>query len=194
MAGPDVPPGWRHNPSTWARRWPALVLSLTGCGIATYLTLYQVHVLPAVWEPFFGNGSTRILRESSIAHFFDPIPDACLGAFAYFAEAVLDGIGGSERWRTTPWVVLLLGLCGCGLGLTGLLLLVICQPLLYHAFCTLCLASAACSLLIAASVADEVWATLKHICQEHAHGRSWWHAVLGPGTPDRKTASGLRMR
>ena len=68
MSGPAIPPGWSYNPSAWSERLPVLALALTGFGIATYLGLYQLGAVPGVWEPFFGDGSYRILKESSIAH------------------------------------------------------------------------------------------------------------------------------
>jgi hypothetical protein len=150
-------------------------LSLLGFGIALYLGLYQLEVIPRVWEPFFGHGSEVILRQSSLAHLL-PIPDALLGAFAYFSEAVLEVIGGPLRWRTMPGIVLLLGLLGIGLGLTGIAL-VICQPTLFHAWCTLCLGSAVCSVLIALLVMPEVWASIGHVRQKSAEGQPMWQAL-----------------
>jgi uncharacterized membrane protein len=175
MVDRDVPPGWTYNPSEWSRRLPVLLLALAGCGIATYLALYQVGVIASVWEPFFGKGSSLILRQSSIAHLL-PVPDAALGAVAYLLEAIADRVGGRSRWRTMPWVVLLLGLLAGGMGLVAVLL-VIFQPVLFGAFCTLCLASAACSVLILGMVADEVLASWRHLTREHARGRSWWQAL-----------------
>jgi uncharacterized membrane protein len=180
MLDPDIPPGWSYNPSEWSERLPVLVLALAGCGIAAYLALYQVGVIPNVWEPFFGKGSSLILRQSSVAHLL-PIPDAALGAVAYLLEAIADGVGGRSRWRTMPWVVLLLGLIAGALGLVGILLAIF-QPALFGAFCTLCLASAACSVLAAGAVVDEVLASLRHLAREHARGRSWWQALWGPGS------------
>ncbi|HEX5271909.1 MAG TPA: vitamin K epoxide reductase family protein, partial [Gemmataceae bacterium] len=84
-----------------------LATALAGCGIATYLTLYQVDIVSHVWEPLFGDGSRYILKESAVARNL-PIPDAALGAAAYLAEAILELIGGDDRWRTRPRVVLLL--------------------------------------------------------------------------------------
>jgi uncharacterized membrane protein len=179
----DIPPGRGHNPSAWAWRWPVLALGLIGCGIATYLALYQVRVLADVWEPFFGNGSTRILRESAVARLL-PVPDAALGAFAYLLEVVAGFIGGRDRWRSKPWAVLLTGLAATGLGVTGVLL-ALSQPLLFGAYCTLCLASAACSVLSFAAAFDEVRACLHHLARRRASGASWRDAVLGRGEPAR---------
>jgi hypothetical protein len=177
MAGADVPPGWEHNPSRWSHRLPVLLLALAGCGIATYLALYQFGVLRTAWEPFFGNGSTVILRQSAIAHLL-PVPDAAVGAFVYLLEALAELPGGAARWRTKPWAVVLLGLIAAGLGAAAVVL-VVCQPVLFGHFCTLCLASAACSLLGCAAAAPEVWATLQHLRREHRRGVAWWHALRG---------------
>ncbi len=157
MPQSPIPP----SPSRWNKRCPVIVIALLACGIATYLGLYQGDVLAHVWEPFFGNGSHQILKESSLARSL-PIPDAILGAIAYFSEAVLESLGGEERWRLRPWLVLLVGLLSAGLGLAGLTL-VLCQAFVFRAFCTLCLGSALCSFILAALVAPEVLAAWKEL-------------------------------
>jgi uncharacterized membrane protein len=156
----SVPAGWHHNPSGWSSRLPALALALVGCGIAMYLMLYQVGAIAHVWEPFFGSGSHYILRESAIARHL-PFPDAALGALAYLLEAVSECIGGRERWRRWPLAVYGTGAIAAVLTVAALFLIA-CQLWWFHHFCTLCLASAACSLAIAALVAPEVWAALRY--------------------------------
>ncbi len=177
MAVHDIPPGWSHNPSAWSKRLPVLALALTGCGIATYLGLYQLNIVQVVWEPFFEDGSHRILKESSIAHLL-PVPDAVLGAMVYLLDAAAGAIGGRTRWRTMPWIVLLLGVIAGGLAVGGVLL-TICQPLLFHAYCTLCLASAACSILMVGLVMAEVMAALQFLKREREQGHSAWRALWG---------------
>lgn len=179
MIGRSIPPSWSYNPSAWRHRLPVLGFALLGCGIAVYLTLYQVNVLHSVWEPFFGIGSKRVLKESLIARAM-PIPDASLGAFAYLLEALCEVIGGEDRWRSRPWIVLLLGLIACGLGISAIIL-VICQAVLVGTFCTLCLTSAACSLLAAWAAAGEVLATLQYLRGESAKGHSVWRVMWGRG-------------
>ncbi len=51
-----------HNPSSLARRLPALSLAVLGFVIASYLVLYQLDFVAHVWEPFFGSGSERVLH------------------------------------------------------------------------------------------------------------------------------------
>jgi uncharacterized membrane protein len=155
--GAGVPPLPRGDVSAWGHRLPVIVLSLGGLVVATTLTLFQLGVVHDVWEPFFGDGSRRVLT-SALSRAL-PIPDAALGAAAYLAEAILDSLGGGHRWRTHPWLVMLTGLVAAGLGVAALGL-VATQAFLVHAFCTLCLISALLSLIIAALVAPEVLAAI----------------------------------
>jgi len=173
-----TPPGWTYNPSSWSERAPLLAVALVGFGIAAYLALYQLDVFPAVWEPLFGNGS-RVILHSSVSRLL-PIPDAALGAAGYLLDAVSGIVGGRERWRTMPWIVLLFGVAVGPLGLTSLLL-VISQPVLFHAWCTLCLTSALISVCMIGPAMDEILATLQHLKREHARGYSLWNAFWGRG-------------
>lgn len=173
----DIPQGWKDDPSRPGRRRPVLVLSLLGCGLAVYLTLYQLDVLASVFEPFFGDGSRRILKESAISHLL-PIPDASLGAIAYLAEAASELLGGAGRWRTAPWKALLTGLISCGL-LLAAVVLVFCQAAVFHAFCTLCLASAICSIAIFALALPEQVAAVRHVRRQVAIGRRLRAALAG---------------
>lgn len=170
------PPEWSYNPSAWRQRIPIVVLATIGLGIAIYLTLYQLGTVTTVWEPFFGDGSEAILN-SAISRLL-PIPDAALGAFGYFLDAVAGVIGGANRWRTMPWIVVLFGLAIGPLG-AGSVLLVILQPLALDAWCTLCLVSAAISVLMIGPAVDEVLASLQHLRRVRNQGRSVWKAFWG---------------
>jgi uncharacterized membrane protein len=161
MAANKIPTGWMHNPSSWRSRGPVFILAVLGCAISVYLMLYQMDILSRVWEPFFGDGSRFILKESAVARYL-PVPDASLGALAYLLEALLDCVGGDDRWRTRPRIVLALGAVAAALALGGLLL-AISQPVFFGHFCTLCLASAVCSVLATVFAASEVLATLSHL-------------------------------
>jgi uncharacterized membrane protein len=124
MTGP-TPPGWDTNPSSWPQRLPIVALALAGVAIAGYLTLYQLRLVTSVWEPFFGDGSRRIL-DSPVSRVL-PVPDAALGAFGYLLDAVTGVIGGRARWRTMPWMVILFGLAVGPLGAVSIVL-VSCSP------------------------------------------------------------------
>ena len=98
MSGRGVESG--RGMSGHSRARPVVVvLALVGCAVATVLTPFQVGVLDDVWEPFFGDGSRRVLT-SALSRAL-PVPDAALGAVAYLAEAVLTALGhpGSAQGR-----------------------------------------------------------------------------------------------
>jgi uncharacterized membrane protein len=175
-----VPHGWEYNPSTWSQRLPIVGLGLIGFAIALYLALYQWDILSSVWEPFFGDGS-RIILNSSISHIL-PVPDAALGAFGYLLDAVTGVIGGSRRWKTLPWMVVVFGFAVGPLGAVSILLVIL-QPVLFDAWCTLCLASAVVSVLMIGPAMDELLASMQFLKREHEHNRSVWKAFWGIGVP-----------
>jgi uncharacterized membrane protein len=129
-----------------------------------------------VWEPFFGDGS-RIILNSSVSRIL-PIPDAARGALGYLADAITGIIGPRARWRTMPWIVIIFGLAVGPLGLVSVLLVIL-QPVMFEAWCTLCLASALVSVLMIAPAADEVLASLQYLKRERLQGRSLWRAFWG---------------
>ena len=173
MAEPARPPGWAYNPSAWSQRFPILGLALVGVGVAGYLTAFQLGIVATVWEPFFGDDSRRILT-SGVSRVL-PIPDAALGAIGYLADAVTGVIGGRDRWRSMPWIVILFGLAVGPLGATSILLVIL-QPVLFDGWCTLCLASAAISLAMIGPAFDEVLASLQHVRGVQRGGGSAWRA------------------
>ncbi|HET7141562.1 MAG TPA: vitamin K epoxide reductase family protein [Candidatus Limnocylindria bacterium] len=171
-----TPPGWDYNPSTWPQRVPLVGLALLGFAIAGYLALYQLRVIPGVWEPFFGDGSQRVLN-SGVSRLL-PVPDAALGAAGYLADALSGAIGGRDRWRSMPWLVILFGLAVGPLGIVSITLVIL-QPVVFQAWCTLCLSSALISLLMIGPAMDEVLASLQHLRRVSADGRSPWRAFWG---------------
>lgn len=148
----------RDNPSRWSIRLPIAGLAFLGLGISSYLAADQFGLLAHVWEPFFGQGSERVLH--SFLSRLLPVPDAALGAAGYAVELLAALLGGADRWRTSPKLVLVYGGIVAGLALTGLGLAGV-QFFILHAACTLCLTSAALSLLIAWLARDEIWAGWK---------------------------------
>jgi uncharacterized membrane protein len=151
-----IPPSWTYNPSTWPPRLPIVGLALVGFGIAGYLTAYQLGFIATVWEPIFGRGSEIILT-SWVSHVL-PVPDAALGAAGYLLDAITGVVGGRGRWRAMPWIVILFGLAVGPLGAVSILL-AIAQPVLFDAWCTLCLASAVVSLAMIGPAMDVLLAS-----------------------------------
>lgn len=173
---PSGPPGWSYNPSEWGQRLPIVGAAVLGFAIAGYLALYQWRVVPTVWEPFFGSGSRTILN-SGVSNIL-PIPDAALGALGYLLDAVTGAVGGRDRWRSMPWIVIVFGLAVGPLGAISILLVIL-QPVLYDAWCTLCLASALVSVLMIGPAMDEMLASLQHVKRERSRGRSTWRTFWG---------------
>ena len=179
MANDDasaIPPGWSYNPAAWGQRIPIVLLALVGTGIVSYLAAYQMRYIENVWEPFFGYGSVTILN-SPVSNVL-PIPDAALGAIGYLADVVAGVVGGPKRWRTMPWVVVVFGLAVGPLGFVSVLLVVL-QPVMFDAWCTLCLASAVISILMIGPAMDEVLASLQHLRRVKDERGSVWRAFWG---------------
>ena len=168
-----APPGWTTNPSAWSQRIPLIVVATVGMAISSYLGLFQLGIVEHVWEPFFGNGSRKILT-SSASHVL-PLPDAVLGAISYLADVVTGAIGGEERWRRRPWIVVIFGLAVGPLGATSILLVIL-QPVIYNAWCTLCLTSAFLSLVMIGPALDETLASLQYLRRVYDRGGPLWGA------------------
>lgn len=181
------PPGWDTNPSAWGERLPIVVLATVGFVIATYLSLFQYGVIGTVWEPFFGDGSRTILT-SKISDIL-PIKDGALGAIGYLLDVVTGVAYGQDRWRTQPWIVILFGLAVGPLG-AGSIILVVLQPVLLGAFCTLCLTTAVISVLMIGPAMDEVLASLQFLRRAKDEGRSVWRAFWGIGASDEPVVRG----
>lgn len=182
----QVPPAWSYNPSGWGQRLPIVGAAAVGFFIAAYLALFQFNVLDSVWDPFFGKGSVTILT-SPVSNLL-PIPDAALGALGYLADAVTGVIGGERRWRTMPWIVILFGLAVGPLGAISILLVII-QPVLFDAWCTLCLVTALISVVMIGPAVDETLASLQYLKRVRSHGGSVWRAFWGKAGLPASTAA-----
>ncbi len=179
-----APPGWDYDPSSWAQRIPIVLVALLGFAIAGYLALCQAG-LARPWDPVFGSASTARVLDSWVSRLL-PVSDAALGAFGYLLDAVTGIIGGRGRWRTMPWLVILFGIFVGPLGAVSITLVIL-QGAVFHAWCTLCLASAVISVLMIGPAMDEVLASLQHVRREARQGRSTWRIFWGV---DRAAAAG----
>lgn len=155
---------------------PLIVVAFIGFCIALYLGLYQVRIIEHAWDPFFKKGTEAVL-DSTLSKKF-PVPDALLGAFGYLLDVVTGAIGGTARWKTKPWIVIIFGVAVGPLGLVSILL-VISQPVLVHAWCTLCLCSAVISVLMISPAMDEFLASLQYLQRVKQKGFSVWDAFWG---------------
>ena len=109
---------------------------------------------------------------------FSPIPDAALGALGYLVDAVTGVIGGTYRWRKMPWIVILFGLAVGPLGFVSVMLVVF-QPVLFSAWCSLCLASATISIAMIGPAMDEMLASLQFMQRAKKADVSLWKVFWG---------------
>ena len=59
-------PPFERNPSSWGQRLPIVGLALLACAISVYLALYQWGLIDSVWDPFFGDGSEKVLDSTRL--------------------------------------------------------------------------------------------------------------------------------
>lgn len=71
MSGPDLPPGWSYNPSTWLQRAPVIALALFSFFLSRHLAAFQLGYTADAWDPFFGDGTstTRSGCQREAMHF-----------------------------------------------------------------------------------------------------------------------------
>jgi hypothetical protein len=171
-----APAGWVHNPSAWPQRIPIVVLALIGFLLAGWLSLFQLEVIGSIWDPFFGDGSRRILT-SSVSQVL-PVPDAVLGALGYLADAVFGLVGGTARWRRKPWVVVVFAIAVIPFGLVSVTLFIL-QPTMFDTWCTLCLLSVAISLAMVPYAWDEFVASWRWMRSRQRAGAGMIAALAG---------------
>jgi uncharacterized membrane protein len=147
-----------------------VALAALGLVVATYLALYQLDFYDEVWDPWFSARTVLDLTE--------PVPDALAGVAAYAMELVLLVLGGRDRWRSLPWTCLALGfvlVCGAVVSIA----LIVIQPTVAGAWCTLCLVSAALSLALFVLGFGEARAAWQHVVRAHRRGARWGDAFWG---------------
>lgn len=187
MGKPDIPPGWAYTPSTWLQRTPIGVLALVGFFIARALGAYQLGHIDTVWEPFFaGNAAmnrvmngTETIITSSVSKAW-PIPDGALGAIVYTLELVMTWMGGKDRWRTMPWMVLALAILILPLGVVSIYFIII-QPIVIGTWCTLCLIAALAMALMIPFSLNEFVAMGQFLAAARRQGKPFWRTFWTGG-------------
>jgi hypothetical protein len=182
--GPYVPPGWSYNPSSWIQRAPIIILGWIGFFTARYLAAYQLGYINSAWDPFFYKGTENVLN-SEISKAW-PVSDAGLGAFSYMLDALMGCIGGENRWRTMPWVVIFFGILIIPLGAVSIILIIL-QPLAVGSWCTICLFTAVVMLMMIPCSFDEVFASIQFLKTSRKEGQSLWKTFWRGGTTKEKS-------
>lgn len=190
MEGSQIPVGWDFSPSSWSQRFLIIILAFFGLFVSRYMTAYQLEHIDGVWDPFFmgyandpKNGTEEIIT-SYISEAW-PVPDAGLGAFVYILEILTGIIGGTNRWRTMPWLVLLFGILIVPLGIVSVTFIII-QPILLDTWCTLCLIAAMAMLIQVPYSFDELVATSVFLWRRWKAGRPVLR-ILFVGDTDTET-------
>lgn len=181
MDGPDMPPGWSYNPSSWLQRAPVIALGFISFFVSRYLAARQLGHTDHAWDPFFGNGTERILH-SSVSRAW-PVSDAGFGAFSYMLESLSGFMGGHQRWRTMPWMVLMFALLVIPLGITSIILVIL-QPVMVGTWCTFCLITAFLMLLMIPLAVDEVVGMGQFMLSVKRAGNPLWINFWKGGTMD----------
>ncbi|HEK21342.1 vitamin K epoxide reductase family protein [Mucilaginibacter sp.] len=169
--GPDTPPGWSYNPSTWLQRTPIIILGWIGFFCSRYLTAYQLGYIHYTWDPFFSMGTEKVLT-SSVSKSF-PISDAGLGNLSYTIEALMGYMGMSNRWRTMPWMVSFFGILVIPLGVVSIVLITL-QPVSVGHWCTICLITAIAMVVMIPLTLDEVVAMIQFLSRRVKEGKPFW--------------------
>ncbi|MDO9101764.1 MAG: NAD-dependent epimerase/dehydratase family protein [Candidatus Nitrotoga sp.] len=177
LTGPEVPPGWSYNPSTWPQRLPIILLAILGLYVSRYLAAYQLGYIPDVWDPFFSgsptdpqNGTEEIIT-SWVSEAW-PVSDAAVGGYTYLLEILTGIVGSRMRWRTMPWLVILFGLMIAPLGITSIFFIVI-QPVVIGTWSIVALIGAAAVLIQIPYSLDELIATLQFLRRRAKAGKNW---------------------
>ena len=182
MKGPAIPPGWSYNPSSWPQRAPVITLAFVSFLAARYMAAYQLGHIEQAWDPFFGDGTERVL-DSEVSRAW-PISDAGLGAMTYMIETLMGLMGDQRRWRTMPWMVAGFGIVVVPLGIVSIVLVVM-QPLAVGAWCSICLFTAAAMLLMIPLSLDEIVAMVQFVRRKKRDGHSAWRVFwLGGDLPE----------
>ncbi len=186
-------PPYDYNPSAWSQRIPICILAAIGGAIATYMALYQWRLTSNVWDPIFGDQTKRVLDSdaSERMRYWMLIPDAALGAFGYFSEAILGLAGSTRRWQYRPWIVILFGIDVIPLGLVSMILVVV-QGTVVGSWCFLCIVTAAISLLLIYWAYDEVLSSIAYLYRvwRRSHSaRIVWSAFWGIASREASEAA-----
>lgn len=182
LTGPDRPPGWSYNPSSWSQRVPIIALALVGLYVSRYLAGYQLGHIDSAWDPFFAgsredprNGTEEIVT-SAVSEAW-PVPDAAIGGYTYLLEIVTGVIGSVRRWRTMPWLVILFGLMIAPLGVVSVGFIII-QPVVIGTWSTIALIGAAAVLVQIPYALDELIASLQFVRRRVKAGANWLRVLI----------------
>ncbi len=156
---------FRHDRGWYMTCRRGIILTSFGAGLCMMAVgLYQTGILrrlrDAPWPRFQSSRIAAVLPAYRPLGF--PIPDSLLGLVSYTVTAALAALGGPDRHRRTPALVLLMATKVYGDAALGATLSAL-QWVGYHAFCMYCVTTSVLSLLAAALAIPETRAALQRI-------------------------------
>lgn len=179
LKGGEIPPGWSYNPSSWNQRLPIILMAFLAWMSARYMAAYQLGYIHKIWDPIFVNGTKNVIT-SKLSQSF-PISDAGMGALVYTLEVLMGFKGSTRRWYTMPWMVFLFGIMVVPAGFVSILLIML-QPILVGSWCTWCLATAICMLIMIALTLDEMVAVCQYLAHVRREQKPFWKIFWKGGT------------
>jgi len=171
LKGGEVPPGWSYNPSSWNQRLPIILMAFLAWMSARYMAAYQLGYITEIWDPIFANGTQKVVTSPLSKSF--PISDAGMGALVYSLEVLMGFKGSVRRWYTMPWLVFLFGIMVVPAGFVSILLIML-QPLIVGYWCSWCLFTAICMLIMIALTLDEVVAVCQYMASVVHTKQHFW--------------------
>jgi uncharacterized membrane protein len=87
------------------RRRAIIGLSLVGMASMTAVTLLQTGIVKHLPDPPVGNFDSDKVNSSDTAYRFG-VPDGSISLASLAANITIAAFGGTDRWRTQPWVPL----------------------------------------------------------------------------------------
>jgi hypothetical protein len=176
------PMGWSYNPSGWGHRIPTVGLAMLCWFFSRYMAAYQLGYINHIWDPFFKEGTLHVIT-SDISKSF-PVSDAGLGAVCYTLEFLLGWQGTSQRWYQMPWLVFAFAFLVIPVGIVSITLIIL-QPVAVGAWCSWCLATASCMLLMILLTAGELAGAAQFLAEVQQRKESVWLAFWKGGSPKR---------
>jgi hypothetical protein len=143
------------------------------------MAAFQMGHTSEIWDPVFGDGTRNVLH-SDVSKAF-PVSDAGLGGVTYLVEALTGFLGGTRRWRTMPWAVVLFGIMIVPVGVVSIVLVML-QPIAVGDWCFWCLITAVLTVVMIGPAIDELVATLLFLVRARREGQSLWDVFWQGGT------------
>ena len=142
------------------RRRGIIALSMAASGSMALITLYQTGLIRHLPEPPLSLLDADRVDASAEAYQKLRTPDAALGLASYAATIVLAAMGGEDRAKNAPWVVLALA-AKIAFDAANAIRLTIEQPVTQKAYCFWCLLAATATLATVPLIVPEAREALR---------------------------------